>query len=317
MITVSNRELVVTIDESLGGEIRQIEFDGDPVLAFDDWPAPIRASRSCTYGDAKLDWLSEYRGGWQLLIPNAGAACEVEGLPLPFHGEWSRTQVDVVDVSPTCVSMESGTRLPFVVRRQVCVLDSPARVTITTTISNCSEQAQPFLWGEHPAFFAAPGDHIDLAPGTVVNAADELQHEAVWPKGTLGEPSLDRVPSTRPLESVHYLPNRPEGWAALRRDHLGVALVWDVADFPHLWLWRELGSTGFPFYGRTSIVALEPACSWPGDGLAASIERGQAHWLAGGASRTTSVTLFPFRPDGRAVVGADQEGAVRFAERHV
>lgn len=111
---------------------------------------------------------------------------------------------------------------------------------------------------------------------------------------------------------MHYLPDRPEGWAALRRDHVGVALVWDVVDFPHLWLWRELGSTGFPFYGRTSIVALEPACAWPGDGLAASITRGQAHWLAGRQSRTTSVTLVPFRPDGRAVVGADQAGAVWF-----
>jgi hypothetical protein len=73
MITVSNHQLVVTIDESLGGEIQQIEFEGDPILAFDDWLAPVRASRSRTYGDAKLDWLSEYRGGWQLLIPNTGS----------------------------------------------------------------------------------------------------------------------------------------------------------------------------------------------------------------------------------------------------
>ena len=315
MIAISNHELVVRIDESLGGEIQQIEFGGDAILAFDDWSAPVRASRSRTYGDAKLDWLSDYRGGWQLLIPNAGAACEVDGLPLPFHGEWSRTQVDVVETSPTSVSMEAGTWLPFEVRRRVRVLDSPARVTITTTITNLSEYQQPFLWGEHPAFSAAAGDHIDMPAGAVVDASDELQHQAAWPNGALGESPLDRVPSTRPLESVHYLPNRPEGWAALRRDHVGIALVWDIADFPHLWLWRELGSTGFPFYGRTSILALEPACSWPGDGLAASVERGQAHWLAGGASRTTSVTLIPFRPDGRAVVGADRDGLLQFADR--
>lgn len=312
MITVSNHELVVTIDESLGGEIQQIEFQGDPLIAFDDWRAPVRASRSRTYGDAKLDWLSEYRGGWQLLIPNAGAACDVDGLPLPFHGEWSRTHVDAIDSSPTHVTMEAGTRLPFVVRRSVSVLDHPARVRITTSITNVSEEAQPFLWVEHPAFLATPGDHIDIPPGAVVDATDQPQIQAAWPNSPLGESSLDRVPTTRPLESVHYLPNRPEGWAALRRDHVGVALAWDIADFPHLWLWRELGSTGFPFYGRTSIVALEPACSWPGDGLDASIARGQAHCLAGGQSRTTSVTLVPFRPDGRAVVGADQAGTLRF-----
>ena len=84
-----------------------------------------------------------------------------------------------------------------------------------------------------------------------------------------------------------------------------------------LWLWRELGSTGFPFFGRTSIVALEPACTWPGDGLANAVDRGQAHFLNGGESRTATVTLIPFRPDGRAVVGADQQGTVRFEDdRH-
>ncbi len=315
MITVSNHELVVTIDESLGGEIRQIQFAGEPILAFDDWSAPVRASRSCTYGDAKLDWLSEYRGGWQLLIPNAGDACEVDGLRLPFHGEWSRTQVELIDVSETGVSMESGTRLPFVVRREVRVLDRPARVTVATTITNCVDQPQPFLWGEHPAFSVTPGDRIDVPPGAVVDATDELQRHVPWPNNSLGEPPLDLVPTTRPLESVHYLPDRPEGWAALRRDHIGVALVWDITDFPHLWIWRELGSVGFPFYGRTSIVALEPSCAWPGDGLAAAIDRGQAHWVAGGASRTTSVTLIPFHPDGRAVVSADPQGGLCFADR--
>ena len=75
MITLSSEHLSLTIDESLGGEIRTVEFDGDPILAFYDWGAPISVARSRTYGDAKMDWLSDYRGGWQLLAPNAGAAC--------------------------------------------------------------------------------------------------------------------------------------------------------------------------------------------------------------------------------------------------
>lgn len=312
MITVTNDSLVVTVDDSLGGEIRQIEFEGDPLLAFDDWLVPVPSSRSRTYADAKLDWLSEYRGGWQLLIPNAGAACDIDGLPLPFHGEWSRTRVDVIDASTSDVSMRAGTRLPFVVQRTVRVLSGPARVRVTTTIANVTEQPYPFLWGEHPAFLATPGDAIDVPSGAVVDAADDLQRPTMWPQSPLGDPPLDRVPSTRPLESVHYLPDRPEGWAALRRAHLGVALVWDLVDYPHLWLWREFGSTGFPFFGRTSILALEPACCWPGDGLGAAVDRGQAHWLAGGESRATSVTLVPFRPDDQPVIGADHEGTLRF-----
>jgi hypothetical protein len=317
MITISNQNLTIKIDESLGGEIQQIEFDGDPLLAFDDWHAPVKSSRSRTYGDEKLDWLSEYRGGWQLLVPNAGAACVIDNLPLPFHGEWSRTKVDIVHTSPSEVSMQAGTRLPFVVRRTIRVCNDPARVQITTTVTNIAESPYPFVWGEHPAFLASPGDQIDMPPGDVLDAADELHRTTTWPDGPLGDSRLDRVPSVRPTESVHFLPDRSSGWVALRRAHVGVALVWDIIDFPHLWLWRELGSTGFPFFGRTSIVALEPACTWPGDGLANAVDRGQAHFLNGGESRTATVTLIPFRPDGRAVVGADQQGTVRFEDdRH-
>ena len=129
-----------------------------------------------------------------------------------------------------------------------------------------------------------------------------------------GGPVLDQVPTQRPLEDVHYLPDRPTGWVALRRAHVGLALVWDVDRAPHLWLWRELGSAGFPFFGRASIVALEPASAWPGDGLAAAIERGRAEWLDGGQKRSTTVTLVPFRPDGRAVIGADHDGTIRLED---
>jgi hypothetical protein len=316
MITVSNRELVVTLDEALGGEIRQIEFGGDPLLAYYDWDAPVTFSRSRTYGDARLDWLSEYRGGWQLLVPNAGAACVVDGVPLPFHGEWSRTQLDVVDASPSRVSMRAGTRLPFIVQRTVQVLDGPARVCVTTTIENVTDHARPFIWGEHPAFLASPGDRIDLPAGPVIDAADPTHTSTTWPDSRTGEPGIGEVPTTRPLESVHYLPDRPAGWVALRRPHVGIALTWELDDFPHLWLWRELRSAGFPFFGRTSLVALEPASSWPGDGLAAAVERGQAHWLQGGERRTTTVTVVPFRPDERAVIGAEHDGTIHFEDDH-
>jgi hypothetical protein len=307
MITVSNHGVVVTLDPALGGEICQIEFDGDRLLAYGGWESPIGVSRSRSYGDAKLDWLSEYQGGWQLLVPNAGGACIVDGVPLPFHGEWSRTDVELVDVSSSAVTMRAGTRLPFVVERRVEILDHPVRLRVVTTIENVTPVRRPFVWGEHPAFEVSPGDQIDLPAGTVIDAADPDATPGSWPNG------LRTVPDDRPLESVHYLPDRPAGWAALRRAHVGVALVWDLDDFPHMWLWRELGSTGFPFYGRTSIVALEPASSWPGDGLAAAIDRGQAHWLDGGARRETSMTMIPFRSVERAVVRADHDGLIGFA----
>ena len=315
MITVSNRDLLATIDESLGGEIRQVQFGGDPLLAFYEWEAPISVTRSRTYGEAKLDWLSEYRGGWQLLVPNAGAACVVDGVPLPFHGEWSRTSVDIVYRTATEVTMRAGTRLPFVVDRRVGVLDDPARVTVSTTIENLTDRRLPFIWGEHPAFPVAPGDRIDLPSGAIIDADDPERRATTWPKSPAADSSLDEIPPTSPFQRVHYLPNRPAGWAALRRQNVGVGLRWELDDFPHMWLWHEIGGPGFPFFGRTSVVALEPASSWPGDGLAAAIDNGHAQWLAAHESRSTSMTIVPFRPDGRAVVDVDEHDTIHFEGR--
>src|SRR5688572_25602829 len=59
--------LVVDVDENRGGEITRARYGSHDVLASYDWTAPVGTSHSVTYGDAKLDWLSEYRGGWQLL----------------------------------------------------------------------------------------------------------------------------------------------------------------------------------------------------------------------------------------------------------
>jgi hypothetical protein len=289
-----------------------VQFGDDPLLAFYDWDAPVSVTRSRTYGDAKLDWLSEYRGGWQFLVPNAGAACVVDEVPLPFHGEWSRTDVDIVHRSASEVAMRAGTRLPFVVHRLVQVLDDPARLAVTTTIENVTARAVPFIWSEDPAFLVTPGDRIDLPPGAIVDFADTTRRSTMWPDSSTGQSRLAEIPVTSPLQGVHYLPDRPTGWAALRRAHVGFGLAWDLTDFPQMWLWHEIGGTGFPFFGRASLIALEPASSWPGDGLAAAIESGQAHWLAPGASRTTSMTIVPFRPDGRAVVGVDQQGPFHF-----
>ena len=317
MITLRSGALVATVDETMGGELRQIEFDGTPLLAAYEWDAPVPASRSRTYGDLRLDWLSEYRGGWQFLVPNAGAACVVDGVPLPFHGEWSRTVVDIDAESPSEVSMRAGTRMPFAVHRTISLIGGPDRVSITTAIENVSHERQPFVWGEHPAFLAGPGDRIDLPVGPVVDRDDETPVTTPWPCARPGELGLDVVPDTRPLESVHYLPNRPAGWAALRCPAVGVALAWEIDDFPHMWLWREFGSSGFPFHGRTSLIALEPASSWPGSGLAAAIEHGQAHWLEPGERRTAVVTVIPFRPDGRAVTGAEHSGLIRFDDETI
>jgi hypothetical protein len=302
--------LVVHVDENLGGEITRARYRDHDVLASYDWTAPIGLSRSVTYGDPRMDWLSEYRGGWQLLVPNTGAACEVAGVPLPFHGEWSRTRVTVIGRDAQRVVMTAGTRLPLTVRREVRVATDPDRVLVLTSVVNACGEAVPFIWGEHPAFSIGPGDEIDFPSAAVYD--EDAVGVGRWPSSSDGR-DLGHLGPHDDGESLHFLVGFSQGWAAIRRPHLGVALAWDVNDFPFAWMWREIGSSAFPFYGRASILAIEPAASWPGAGLATAIERGQALILEPGQRRSTTVAMIPFEPDGRSVVGASIDGDVRFA----
>lgn len=310
MHVIRSGPLFVEIDERFGGEITRMRHDDLELLAVYNWASPVRASRSVGYGDPTLDWLSEYRGGWQLLIPNAGAACVVDGVPLPFHGEWSRTHVTVTERSADRVVMAAGTRLPLVVEREVRVQTDPDRVLVRTTVSNPSDRAVPFVWGEHPAFNVEHGDRIDLPPARVL--AVDGTPVGDWPL-ILERGRLDHVDTTCPTESVHFLVGLAAGWAALRRRHGGVAIAWNVEDFPAVWLWHEIASPGFPFYGRSSLVAIEPASCWPGDGLAGAIARGQALTLPPGHTRSTTVAVIPFERSERALCMATVDGRLDFA----
>lgn len=308
MITLRNNRLTVRLDESRGAEITQIAIGSVELLAYYDWDSPVAMSRSASYGKHRHDWLSEYRGGWQFLVPNAGPECEVDGVNLPFHGEWSRTSVYVIAQTESMVRVRAGTRLPITVTREISLRYNPDRVQIATQVYNSSSESTSFIWGEHPAFRAIAGDEIDLPMANVAAASGVSLGR--WPLD--GSARLDVINDSAPQESVHFITDLTDGWAALRRSDVGVAMAWDARDFPHVWLWREHGSKGFPFYGRASLVAIEPACSWPGLGLAEARLRGQAIELAPGATRSTKMSLTPFESGRAKVTQVTVDGRITF-----
>ena len=113
-----NAHLEVEVDVELGAEIRVVRRPGGPnVLATYDWVAPVSVRRSTSYGEQELDWLSDYRGAWQELFPNAGPPCTVDGVPLPFHGEASRSAWTIVGEGPGELVLMTPARLPLVLER--------------------------------------------------------------------------------------------------------------------------------------------------------------------------------------------------------
>lgn len=303
LLTLSTEHLVVEVDAARGAQVLRFGPPDGPNLLFrGDWAAPVPATDSVGYGRDELDWLSHYRGGWQELFPNAGAAGTSLGVATPFHGEvsYSRWRVEAADADS--VTLTVAARTPLRLTRNMRLDPFRAVLYVEETVRNESELEVPFVWGHHPAFDAPPGAAVDLPDqaravvpdGYDVAHANLTAGDGAWPSAVLrdGRPvDLTTVPEG-PCERVVYVPDVPEGWAALRRpDGLAVALAWDTEVFPHMWLWHETGGLDFPWYGRSRILALEPQMAWPNDGLDGAAARDQARLLRGGESLSTWLTL--------------------------
>jgi hypothetical protein len=326
MLRLANAHLEVELDPEHGAEILSVRRPGGPnVLATYDWATPLWASRSRTYGDDELDWLSEYRGGWQELFPNAGSPCTVLDVPLPFHGEASRATWEVTESEAASAVLRTPARLPLILERRMRLAPDRPALLVEESVRSDAPVTVPFLWGHHPAFPAPEGARIDLPDGlrVAVDATwtpdlSDLQPgtEGVWPavwgRGAGEAVGLDVV-GAGPLQRLVYLSGLPDpAWAAIRgvSPGLGVAMAWDGAAYPCAWQWWEIGGPGHPWHGRARLVAIEPNTAWPADGLAAADARGDAHRLAPGEERRAWLTLSLFDADERPVRGVDRDGRV-------
>ncbi len=325
MIELRTDRLLVRVDEERGADIVHVGRDPQHNALFHgDWLAPLRASRSVTWGDPVNDWMSEYRGDWQELFPNAGDACEVMGTPLPFHGEVSTARWEVVERADDRVVLRTAARLPLVLERTMTIDADHAALRIEERALNESDLRVPFIWGHHPAFAVTESSVLDI-PADRIEASTAFPDEdgdiepgssGTWPTlpGRDGRPVDLRLPVLpRRVHRLVWLPDMPSAWAAIRdpRSGSGVALAWDQATFPHAWLWQEVLTPGMPWFERSRITAIEPHMSWPSEGLAAAIERGQAGWLEPRGSHETWITCALFEATDRSVGSVTRAGEVR------
>ena len=323
LLLLKSPQIVVGADIERGCDIRLICLpSGRNLLASYDWSTPVPATASQTYGSSWLDWLSHYRGGWQELFPNSGQDSLLGPVPLPFHGEVSTLRWEVISAGGTTLHARSGSRLPLVLDRCMEVDDDRPIVRLRERALNVANEAVHFVWGHHPAFAAVSRTLIDLPSASAVVGNEDMGPtadlppgaEARWPLFPARDGSIvdaSRM-SEQPTSRLIYLPSIGEGWAAVRwpDEEIGIALSWDVSTFPHLWLWQERGSTGYPFYGRAALVAIEPQSAWPADGLDGAVERGQALRLEPGQTRETVLLARIIRADQRRVTGVAPDGTV-------
>jgi len=92
-----------------------------------------------------------YAGGWQELLPNGDAPCEVDGVHHSFHGEsWGRPW-QVVGHSATSLEMRVDLLWPPLRLERTVSLDD-AGLVIEERLTNTGSAPARILWGHHPVF---------------------------------------------------------------------------------------------------------------------------------------------------------------------
>jgi len=290
----------------------------------DGWSSP----------DSTTAWLEHYEGGWQELLPHTGAPETYKGVELSFHGEstllpWS---FDIVKDAGDEIIVDFSVSLfrsPFTLMRRMVMNATTNCFRLIERVTNTAGEPMDFVWGHHPAY-GAPflSEHARIYTNarsiyTDPNYDSEFcrvvpGETTDWPfaKGKDGsQVDIRRItPESKRHFFMGYLNNFDGApWYAVTNSHLklGVGVAWSPNAFRHLWLWQEMrASTGFPFYGRTYTMALEPHSSYP-HGLVNIMNTTKTHHtLDAGASLDGELTFAMFDYVGSDVRGIDQSGAV-------
>jgi len=318
---IESEALRVTVAPEVGGTITAIEHKslGASVLGKTPWLA-LEAPMEPPAAPDETAWLTRYTGGWPLLFPNGGDACDYAGVFHGFHGEASVASWQVEAGTAVLRLRRRFTTVPVEIRREMTVERDV--LTIRETLSMLGREPTKVMWGHHPTFGSDLLDGaFEIQTGarnvTIDDRYDPPTNPLIpgatgrWPlvPGKSGPFDLGRPQGT--IAALAYLSDFESPWMSIRRldGFVAAALSWDAGVFPYAWLWYELGGTAEPpWCGKARLIGMEPNTTWPGTGLADADRRGgRLMTLRPGAKTTTMLRLHVFRPEG-AIVGVDAEG---------
>jgi hypothetical protein len=310
-------QIVILVDK--GSEI--IQFLYKPLDVDFLWRAPNQVQfpdRFVRPGNSpNTPFFDHWDGGWIEILPNGGPACEYKGAPLGFYAETINVpwRYRVLEDRPERVSVALWVRLartPLLVQKTLTLECGRAALQIEERVTNEGNETIDFMWGHHPVVgapfldescrIAAPGCTVEVfGPEDGPDHRMGLHQTGRWPliQDREGNPLDLRIvppPSGRTMDNC-YLYGFDQGWVAVTNANrqIGFGLAWDPSVFKYIWLWQALGGgLGYPWYGRTYNVGIEPWSSYPCSGLLESIENGTALHLEAGQSLDSWLTAVAY-----------------------
>ncbi len=285
-VTLENQLVRISIAAEKGADIYEFLHKPTDTELLLRTPLGLRSQPAVlpTVALREGSFLDFYEGGWQELFPAAGDfPCEYKGAQIGQHGEvgllpWSyRVNEDEPERVSVTFSVAT-TRTPFRLERTMILENGKGVLQIRERVVNTGCEAMEFMWAHHPAFgwpFLEEGCEI-LMPAcnaVVLNSENApttrlVEQQVPWPrlKGKNGATvDLSRMPG--PEAKAHdlaFLRDFDRGWYSIRnpRLRLGFELSWQRQVFPYVWFWQVTrGAFGYPWYGTTYNLAMEPHSS--------------------------------------------------------
>lgn len=315
LVVMENELLRIAILPSKGADIVELRYKPHDLDVLWHAPQPYLppGEEVPTVSRPQGNFLDYYPGGWQEIAPNAGPATEYENAQLGQHGEVALLPWDlrVLEDSESRLEIELSVetlRTPFRLSRRMSIASGAAVLRLQELMTNLGEQRLPYQWGHHCAFgppFLEEGCQLLMPPCDVVEPtyARELQRRfAVNRPGRYPELETDSGASGRvdlvPAKSARHEDvllfsglSQPE--CALRNANrqLEIRMRWDERAFPYVWCWQVYGgSWGYPYYGRTYSLAIEPF-NCPVEPLEQAVRSGTVPFLDAGASAEAQLEI--------------------------
>lgn len=286
-----------------------------------------------TTGSPMGVWMDFYEGGWQTVFPAGGFPAKYGEADLGLHAEASLAPWDcqITEDTENKVSIRCSirtARMPFYFEKILTLTSKSPVLTVDEFLVNEGGETVPCVWGEHIAIGAptlSENSIIDLPGGTLITHPEsndpnarlkpDLRSEWPWTEDKQGNPiDLSKIPpSTIKTYDMAYVTDMPDGWYSLTNQKTGVGLAVKFPKdiFRYLWYWQSLGGGyGYPWYGRTYNIGLEPFTSFANNGLESAIENGTVVNVEPGQRLDASLTTIAYTDANKGIVGINEDHTI-------
>lgn len=287
-VMLKGESVTLGIEPDCGGAITSLTFGETELLAAVPWSSASPAQLSPA-PDGRLDegeWVAQWQGGWQALLPNAGASASRFKPPQGFHGNasvapWRESSRSARGITLSWSDGEAweAVRSVSIQRDTVRVEGSLKRLALP---AECD--AAPFVVTEHlilggPLLLDGARIEID-ADCSFVELNSEGRPSSQMPQKWPGDTgrgdtacSWDSVSADRRTSRVGVVSGVDSVRVILGRE-VELDVRWCSLDLPYLWVWQELGGTlDKPWNGSVFALGIEPSSAPHAAGLDHEMDR--------------------------------------------